>query len=88
MQHDQSYTISLWMMPLGDYSWETMNKTMMKKYTHFAGHFDGNRIAAVRYRVHCPMEDDPLSRSSSSLSLKIQSTLSRQQLQFSQQLLE
>jgi len=27
------------------------------KCTHFAGHFDGRRDAAVLYRTRCPMEE-------------------------------
>jgi hypothetical protein len=34
----------------------TANKMTMKKWTNFAGHFDGRDSAPVQYRMHCPME--------------------------------
>ncbi len=53
------------MLALGNYSLRivpasaraTINKTTIKQYTHFAGHFDGHRDAVVRYRAHRPMEE-------------------------------
>jgi hypothetical protein len=57
MQHDQGYTVSLWMLPLGDYSWETMHKMMMKKYSHFAAHFDGHCNAVLPFCAHRLMEE-------------------------------
>ena len=50
--------------PLGDYllriapadARTTINLKTMTKYTYFVGRFDGHRDAAVRYRVHRPME--------------------------------
>jgi hypothetical protein len=64
MQHVQGYTGSHWMPPLGNYSLlialaaarATANKTMMKKYTSFAGSFDGHDNAPVCYHAHCPIE--------------------------------
>jgi hypothetical protein len=64
MQHVQDNTGSHWMLPLGNYllrialaaTRATANKTMMKTYTYFAGHFDGHGDAPVHYRPHCPME--------------------------------
>ncbi len=35
----------------------TANETTMKKYTSFAGRFDGHGDAPVCYRAHCPMEE-------------------------------
>jgi hypothetical protein len=34
----------------------TINKTTMKNYAHFAGHFNGHCDAVVQYRTHHPME--------------------------------
>ncbi len=55
IQHVQGYPGSRWMPSLGDYSLPvalaaagaTANKTMMKKGTNFAGHFDGHGGAPV-----------------------------------------
>jgi hypothetical protein len=65
MQHIQGYTRSLWTLPLDDYllcialaaARATANKTMMKKCTNFAGHFDGTGGVLVQYRMHHPMEE-------------------------------
>jgi hypothetical protein len=65
IQHVQGYTGSLWTLPLGNYSLgiapaaarATANKTVMKKCTNFAGHFDGHDDVPVGYRVHRPMEE-------------------------------
>ncbi len=65
MQHVKGYTRSHWMPPSGNYSLHiapvatraTANKTMMKKYTYFAGLFDGHVYAPVHYRAHRPMEE-------------------------------
>jgi hypothetical protein len=62
MQHVQGYTRSHWMLPLGDYllciapaaARATANKTMMKTYTYFSGHFDGHGNAPVHHRAHSP----------------------------------
>jgi hypothetical protein len=62
MQHVHGYTGSHWMLPSGDYSLRiasaatraTANKTLC---THFDGHFNGHRDAAVLYRAHHPMEE-------------------------------
>ena len=64
MRHVQGYSVSHWMPSSGAYSLRivpasaraTINKTTIKQYTHFAGHFDGHCNAAVQYRTHCPME--------------------------------
>jgi hypothetical protein len=53
------------MPPSGDYSLRiapvaaraTANKTTMKKFTNFAGHFDGRGGALEQYRAHRPMEE-------------------------------
>jgi hypothetical protein len=60
MQHFQGYTGSIWMLPSGNYllcitpaaTRAPENKTMMKKCTNFAGHFDGRSGAPVQYRAH------------------------------------
>jgi hypothetical protein len=54
-----------WMLPLGDYllrialaaARATANKTTIKKWANFAGHFDGRGGAPVQYRAHCPIEE-------------------------------
>jgi hypothetical protein len=64
MQHVQGDSGSHWTPALGNYSLHigmvaaraTANKTMMKKGTNFAGHFDGPGGAPVQYCMHCPME--------------------------------
>jgi hypothetical protein len=63
MRHVQGYTGSYWMPPLGNYSLRiapatraTANKTMMKKWTNFACHFDGCGGTMVQYCANCPME--------------------------------
>jgi hypothetical protein len=64
MQHVQGYTGSYWMLSLGNYllriapeaTRATANKTTMKTYTRFAGHFDGHGNALVHYRAHLLME--------------------------------
>jgi hypothetical protein len=56
MQHVQGYTGSHWMPPLGDYllriapaaARAIIKQLTMKKYTYFAGHFDGHGNAPVR----------------------------------------
>jgi hypothetical protein len=53
------------MLPSGNYllriapaaTRATANDTMSKKWTNFAGHFDGRDGALVRYRAHCPIEE-------------------------------
>ncbi len=35
----------------------TANKTMMKKWTNFAGHFDGRGGAPVQYCAHHSIEE-------------------------------
>jgi hypothetical protein len=65
MQHVQANNQSHWMPPSGNYSLRiapaairaTSKQTTMKKYTYFAGHFDGHVDVLVRYRVHCLMEE-------------------------------
>jgi hypothetical protein len=65
MQHVQGYPRSHWTLPLGNYSLRiaqvaaraTANKTTMKKWANFAGHFDGRSGALVQYCVHRPLED-------------------------------
>jgi hypothetical protein len=65
MQQFQGYLGSHWTLPLGNYllhiapaaTRATANDTMTKKWTNFAGHFDGCGRALVQYRVHCPMEE-------------------------------
>jgi hypothetical protein len=55
MQHVQGYPGSHWTLPLGDYllriapvaARATANETMTKKWTNFAGHFDGRSGAPV-----------------------------------------
>ncbi len=64
MQHVQGYPGSHWMPPLGNYllcitpvaARATANKTMTKKWTNFAGHFDGPGGAPVQYHAHCLIE--------------------------------
>jgi hypothetical protein len=65
MQHNvQGYTRSLWTPPLSIYllciapaaAGATGNTTTMKKYTNFAGHFDGRGGAPVQYCTHRPMK--------------------------------
>ncbi len=65
MQHVQGYSGSHWTPPSGDYSLRiapavarvTANKTMMKKWANFVGHFDGRGSAPVQYRAHHLMEE-------------------------------
>jgi hypothetical protein len=65
MWHVQGYLESHWMLPLGEYSLciapaaarATANRTTIKKWTNFAGHFDGRGSAPVQYRAHPPMEE-------------------------------
>jgi hypothetical protein len=53
------------MLPSGGYSLcialaatrAIANKTTMKKWANFAGHFDGRGDAPVCYRAHCQMEE-------------------------------
>jgi hypothetical protein len=60
MQHVQGFTRSHWTLPLGNYllcndlaaARATANKTTMKKWTNFAGHFNGRGGAQVQYRAH------------------------------------
>jgi hypothetical protein len=55
LQHVQGYSRSHWIPPLGNYSLRialaaagaTANKTTMKKFTNFFGHFDGGGGAPV-----------------------------------------
>jgi hypothetical protein len=64
MQHVQGYPGSHWMPPSGDYllcivtaaARATANKMTTKKWTNFAGHFDGRGGAPVCYRAYPPME--------------------------------
>jgi hypothetical protein len=63
--HVQGYPGSYWTPPLGYYSLRiapvatraTANKTVMRKWTNFAGHFDGRGGAQVQYRAYPPMEE-------------------------------
>jgi hypothetical protein len=56
MQHVQGYPRSHWTPPSGNYllriapaaARATANEKMMKKWTNFAGHFDGRGSAPVR----------------------------------------
>ncbi len=65
MRHIQGYHRSYWMPPSGNYllriplpaARAIANKTMTKPFIYFAGRFDGNGDASVRYRVHCPMKE-------------------------------
>jgi hypothetical protein len=65
MQQVQGYPQSHWTPPLGNYSLHitsaaaraTANKTMMKKCTNFAGHFDGRGGAPVQYCTHSLMDE-------------------------------
>ena len=65
MRHVQGYSRSHWMPAPGDYllriapasARATVKQTTINKYTNKAGRFDGHRDAAVRYRVHRPMEE-------------------------------
>jgi hypothetical protein len=65
MQHVQGYTESHWTLPSGDYSLciapvaarATANKTKMKTYTYFAGHYGSPGNAPVSYRAHHLMEE-------------------------------
>jgi hypothetical protein len=65
MQHVQGYSGGYWKPPSGDYllciapaaARAAANKTMTKKWTNFAGHFDGRGGAPVQYRVYCLMEE-------------------------------
>jgi hypothetical protein len=65
MRHVQGYSGSHWMPPSGNYllcitpaaARPTANKMTMKKWTNFAGHFDGLSGARVQYRVHPPIEE-------------------------------
>ncbi len=64
MQHVQGYSKSHWTLPLGDYllriapaaARATANKTT-KKWTSFAGQFNGRSGAPVQYRMHQLMEE-------------------------------
>jgi hypothetical protein len=66
MQHVQGYLGSHWTPPSGNYllriapaaARATANKTT-KKWTNFAGNFDGHGGAPVQYCVHCPVEKVP-----------------------------
>jgi hypothetical protein len=65
MQHLKGYTGKHWMLPSGNYllciapaaTRATANKTTMKTYTYFAGHFDGHGDAPVHYHMHPPLEE-------------------------------
>jgi hypothetical protein len=65
MQHVQGYLGSHWTPPLGNYSLRiaptairaTGKQTTIKKYTYFAGHFDGHGGAPVQYRAYCLMDE-------------------------------
>jgi hypothetical protein len=65
MPHVQGYPGSNWTPPSGNYllriapaaTRATPNKTMTKKWTDFAGHFNGHGNAPVQYHMHCPMEE-------------------------------
>ena len=65
MQHDQGFTRSHWTPPSGNYllritpaaTRATIKTSIMQKCTHFAGRFDGHRVAPVLYRAHRPMEE-------------------------------
>ncbi len=65
MQYIQSYSVSHWMLPSGNYSLRiapaaaraTGKQISINKYTYKAGRFDGHDNAPVRNRVHCPMEE-------------------------------
>jgi hypothetical protein len=65
MQHVQGYIRSHWMLPLGNYSLcitpavtrATANKTMMKKCTNFAGHFNDRFGTSILYHTHRPIEE-------------------------------
>jgi hypothetical protein len=65
MQHAQGYPGSHWTLQSGNYllcialvaARATANKTPMKKWTNFAGHFDGRSSALVQYCVHHSIED-------------------------------
>ncbi len=65
MWHVQGYPRSYWALPSGDYLLRiapvapggTANETKTKKWTNFAGHFDGRGGALEQYRAHCPMEE-------------------------------
>jgi hypothetical protein len=59
------YPQSQWTLPLGIYllriapvaARATANKTAKKKWTSFAGHFDGCGSAPVQYHAYCLMEE-------------------------------
>jgi hypothetical protein len=65
MRHVHGYPGSHWTPPSGNYllhiapaaTRATANKTTTKKWTNFAGHFDGRSGVPVQYRVHCLMEE-------------------------------
>jgi hypothetical protein len=65
MRQVQGYPGSHWTLLLGNYlhritpvaARATANKTTMKKWANFAGHFDGCGGALVQYRAYCPMEE-------------------------------
>jgi hypothetical protein len=65
MQHVQGYPGSHWTPPLGKHSLRialaatraSANKTTMKKWANFAGHFDDRGGTPVQYRTHCLMEE-------------------------------
>jgi hypothetical protein len=64
-RHVQGYSGSHWMPPLGNYllriapaaTRATGKQITIKKYTYFAGHFDGRGGVPVQYRVHRPIEE-------------------------------
>ncbi len=65
MQHVQGYPGSRWMPQLGYYlllsapatARAKANKTKTKKWTNFAGHFDGLGSVPVQYCMHCSKEE-------------------------------
>jgi hypothetical protein len=65
MRYVQGYHGSHWTPPLGNYSLHIApvatraraNKTTMKKWANFDGHFDGCGCAPVQYDAHCPIEE-------------------------------
>jgi hypothetical protein len=65
MWHVKGYPRSQWMPPLDNYllhitptaARATANKTAMKKWISFAGHFDGCGGAPVQYRAHCSIDE-------------------------------
>jgi hypothetical protein len=65
MRHVQGYLRSHWTPPSVSYLFHnapaaaraTANKTTTKKWTNFAGRFDGHDGAPVQYRMHRSMEE-------------------------------